>query len=670
MSCWIRILCCSYLIPVLIWSIVSCRLTFGQDATATRLEPQNAIKSLAVHPQLQVELFASEPMMQSPSNIDVDYLGRVWICEIVNYRGHNGKRPAGDRILVLVDSDRDGVADKGTTFYQGTDIDSPHGICVLGSPDPKVNRVIVSAKGKVHVLTDSDGDLVCDHSEILFSGISGEQHDHGIHAFLPGPDGKLYFNFGNEGKQLKDKDGRPIIDRAGNEISASRQPYQEGMVFRCNVDGSDVETLAWNFRNNWEITVDSFGTLWQSDNDDDGNKGVRINFVMEFGNYGYKDERTGAGWQTERTGWESEIPLRHWHLNDPGVVPNLLQTGAGSPTGISVYEGNLLPGQFHGQLIHCDAGPNVCRAYRVTQSGAGYQAEIEDILVDKADKWFRPSDVCVAPDGSLFVADWFDPGVGGHQMGDLERGRVFRVTPRGHQGYNIPSFDFSTAEGACLALANPNYATRFVAWQALHEMGQSAEPALQKRWSGDDPILRARALWVLGKIPNRGQHYVDLAIADPDPRIRIVGLRLARQLNLPLDPILSRMAQDKDVAVRRECAIALRGLSSSDAAKIWAGLASQYDGNDRWYLEALGIGAEGKWDACLSEMLKMVKDPIESDATRDIIWRSRAKQSAELLVKIIKHPGTTEEEKTRYFRALDFLDGTEKEQALQSLLLP
>ena len=72
-----------------------------------------------------------------------------------------------------------------------------------------------------------------------------------------------------------------------------------------------------------------FGTIWQSDNDDDGNRGVRINYVMEHGNYGYRDEVTGAGWQVNRTNMEAEVPLRHWHLNDPGVVPNLLQTGPG-----------------------------------------------------------------------------------------------------------------------------------------------------------------------------------------------------------------------------------------------------------------------------------------------------------------------------------------------------
>jgi glucose/arabinose dehydrogenase len=93
-----------------------------------------------------------------------------------------------------------------------------------------------------------------------------------------------------------------------------------------------------------------------------------------------------------------------------------------------VYEGNLLPQEFHNQVIHCDAGPKVVRAYPVTDDGAGYKASIINILQGTKDPWFRPADVCVAPDGSLIVADWYDPGVGGHQVGDLDRGRLYRVT--------------------------------------------------------------------------------------------------------------------------------------------------------------------------------------------------------------------------------------------------
>src|SRR6185295_13718758 len=211
------------------------------------------------------------------------------------------------------------------------------------------------------------------------------------------------------------------------------------------------------------------------DNDDDGNKGVRINYVMEGGNFGYTDEITGAGWQSKRTNIETEIPLRHWHLNDPGVVPNLLQTGFGSPTGICIYEGALLPKVFQNQVIHCDAGPCVVRAYPATPSGAGYKAEIVNILDgNKKNNWFRPADVCVAPDGSLMVTDWYDPGVGGHQQRDLDRGRIFRVAPP-KSAYAFAKLDVSTLEGAIEGLKNPNPATRFMAWTMLHGAGEKAE---------------------------------------------------------------------------------------------------------------------------------------------------------------------------------------------------
>jgi hypothetical protein len=114
-----------------------------------------------------------------------------------------------------------------------------------------------------------------------------------------------------------------------------------------------------------------YGTLWQSDNDDDGNKGTRINYVMEYGTSDFANEMTGASWSARRTNMEKEIPFRHWHLNDPGVVPNMLQTGAGSPSGITVYEGDMLPEVFRGQLIHAEPGNNVVRSYVVEDDGAG-----------------------------------------------------------------------------------------------------------------------------------------------------------------------------------------------------------------------------------------------------------------------------------------------------------
>ncbi|MDZ4287632.1 MAG: PVC-type heme-binding CxxCH protein, partial [Prosthecobacter sp.] len=476
----------------------------------------------------------------------------------------------------------------------------------------------------------------------------------------------LYFNFGNAGKQLCDAKGNLITDIHGVKCTnQNNRPYQDGMVFRCELDGSNVEVLGWNFRNNWEIAVDSFGTLWQSDNDDDGNKGVRINFVMEFGNYGYKDEMTGAGWQTPRLGMEKEIPQRHWHQNDPGVVPNMLLTGAGSPTGMQVYEGNLLPSIFHGQPIHCDAGPNIVRGYITQPDGAGYKAEIVNILEGSKDKWFRPSDVSVAPDGSLIIADWYDPGVGGHGMGDTARGRIFRITTKSAMKYEMPNYKFDTVVGAIEALKSPNESARYLAWIALKGFGDKATSVLEQPFpmtkDGEyklaAPAHRARALWAVAQHSNveTTQSLFNVAITDTDSNIRITALRAARQLWQQKQPeklrqLIAKVVKDESPAVRREASIALRFDGSEEANNLWVEVVKRSVVFDRWTIEALGIGEDVRGDARMATLLKakqnLVPKPYEAEGDQatslripsvldELIWRHKGTTTASALASML-----------------------------------
>jgi putative membrane-bound dehydrogenase-like protein len=640
---------------------------FARLSDDDKHDPKYAVGSLNVAPGLEATLFAAEPMLKNPTDIDVDARGRVWVCEAYNYRPAVNGNPTnkdGDRIVILEDTNGDGKADVSKVFYQGTELESPLGIWVQG------NKVIVSDSPNVWVFTDDNNDDKADRKELLFTGIGGEQHDHGMHTFVFGPDGKWYFNFGNAGEQLLDKDGKPVID-IGTGKPIDKQNFKQGMVFRCDPDGKNVELLGQNFRNNYEVAVDSYGTLWQSDNDDDGNKGVRINYVMEYGNYGYTDELTGAGWQANRTNIEAETPRKHWHLNDPGSMPNLLQTGAGSPTGMIVYEGKLLPQPFQGQMIHCDAGPNVVRSYPVQKDGAGYKAEIVNILEGARDQWFRPADVCVAPDGSLIIADWYDPGVGGHQAGDQSRGRVYRVAPP-NSPYTMPKVDVSTTDGAINALQSPNMSIRYAGWQKLHEMGMKAEKPLAKFYkTTTDPRQKARALWLLSKLPdNKGQQYVKSALTDANSDLRITALRAARQMSGDITATVKQLINDPEPQVRRECAIALRHNKSPEAPGLWAQLANKHDGKDRWYLEALGIGADGNWDTYYAAWIKQLNtDPIANAGGRDIVWRARTKESVPMLAKLAGDPGTDVSQRLRYFRAFDFNPGgTEKSNALLGIL--
>jgi len=630
--------------------------------TSAQMKPEETVKTFKTADGLETTVWASEPDMSNPTNIDVDSKGRVWVLEAANYRG-SVTRPEGDRILILEDTKHTGVCDSVKVFYQDKSLFAPLGICVLG------DKVYVAQSPDVWEFTiDPAGDKPAAPPKKLFTGFGGVNHDHGVHSAVFGPDGEMYFNSGNAGGEgyIKDGDEKPIVDTLGSEVGngakiyrgkpkadALHGHYRDGYAFRCDLDGKNFEVLGYNFRNNFELAVDSFGAVWQSDNDDDGNQGVRINYVMEGGNFGYTGPKGSS--------WGRDMPLvkgqtkqeAHWHQRWPGVVPNLLHTGGGSPTGILVYEGDLLPEKFHNALIHCDAGPNVVRAYHTEPSeavpvglmntehaysnetgpGAGFKVtEVTDIITLKehGDKWFRPSDVCVAPDGSLFVADWSDPGVGGHATGDTGahegaggwkklHGRIYHVAPPGSK-YTVPPLDLETVPGQIAALKSPNGATRYLAWTKLHEGGDDAIKALEQVYTSDpNPRFRARALWLLARSKD-GQKYVEQALKDKDSDIRVTAVRAARLIKMDMPALAEKMAADPNTAVCRELCLAMNFEPADKAVPVLAKLADRYDGKDRWYLEALGIGATDKEDAVLAAWEKDHKNN-DPEVAKMLAWR-------------------------------------------------
>ena len=546
--------------------------------------PEDALTDLIAAPGLEVTLYAGDDLLRNPTSMDIDAQGRIWIAEAANYRLFNQPMvdERGDRIRVLEDTDGDGAADSAHTFYQDPSLQAPMGIAVLGE------RVYVCQSPDLFYLEDTDGDGTADKRTVVLTGFGGVDHDHAIHGVLFGPDGHLYMTNGDRGLD--------VADKSGNRVHAGQgAPLKAATVLRTDLEGRRLEWLAEGMRNPYEPAVDSFGNVFASDNDDDGNEQTRINFVLEGGNYGYWPRRKG----------DRRLDAVHWNEDRPGVVPKILRTGFGSPTGLTVYEGELMP-ELRGALIHADAGPGEIRAYHLTPEGAGWAVEPQVLLRKDKDDWFRPSDVCVAPDGSIFVADWYDPGVGGHRMGDVERGRVYRVAPAGSK-YSVPPLDLESNDGLTAALASPNQARRYLAYAAVKELARQGHTLiLEELFAGDDPVMRARAVWMLTSVPVE-HDWAANAARDADPKLRTQGVRiLSRQNRLQAVP---ELREDVDPHVRRQVLIELAEKMDEAWARDWAiELAAQYDGEDRFYREAVGIALRGHEAWAFDELLKRFGD--------------------------------------------------------------
>jgi len=131
-------------LPLLSAALISAVLSASADPARSGLDQaREQLKQMQVADGLAVTLFAAEPMVVNPTDLDLDSRGRVWVTEGANYRSTFQKwgllRPEGDRIQILADTTGDGVADSAKTFYQDLSINTALGICVLG------NQVIVSA---------------------------------------------------------------------------------------------------------------------------------------------------------------------------------------------------------------------------------------------------------------------------------------------------------------------------------------------------------------------------------------------------------------------------------------------------------------------------------------------------------------------------------------------
>lgn len=661
--------------------------------------------SLYLPDGLEATLWAETPHIYNPTNIDVDAEGRVWVIEAVDYRTFNNaperrrSHPQGERVVILDDTDGDGRADTSKTFVQDDDLVAPLGLAVVG------NKVYVSASPTLFVYTDTDGDDKADTRETFLTGFGGLDHDHGLHAITSGPGGRFYFNAGNAGPHI-------VTDQAGwtlraGSIYSGGTPYMEGnqpgltsddgkvwtggLNLRINPDGTGLDVVAHNFRNSYELAVDSYGNVWNNDNDDDGNASTRVLYAMPASNTGFFSQDGARTWQADQRP-DQETFTAHWHQEDPGVIPAGDQTGPGAPTGIVRYEGSQLGEAHRGMLLSADAGRNVIYGYHPEPKGAGFALESTSFVSSVPDSvvynrgtydnwdpesrsyWFRPSDVAVGTDGAIYVADWYDARVGGHQMQDsVGYGRIFRITREGDNP-QAPALDLSTTAGQLQALRNPAPNVRVLGFRRLKAQGSAVLDEVKALLDADNPFHRARAVWLLAHLGPEGMQEADRIFrSSPDPALRGAAFRALKQVDdsSAMMPRVRRAVRDASPAVRRAAAIYLRDVPLAESREAMVELARRYDGEDRWYLEAFGLAAEGEEAATyelLQQELAVAAAPSAwSDPWSDLVWRLHPIDAIDALQRRASAPSVAWEEQKEAMVALGFINDRAAVAAMEAL---
>jgi putative membrane-bound dehydrogenase-like protein len=658
-----------------------------------------SIKSLPVEKfslpdGLEVTVWATSPLFYNPTNIDFDHKGRAWVAEGVNYRGSGrsaqvAHKAGGDRIMVLEDTTGDGKADKSHVFVQDPDLVAPLGVAVID------NRIVVSQPPSLFVYTDVNRDdkfdPKVDKKEALLTGFGGKNHDHSLHSVTVGPDGDWYFNTGNAGQpDVTDKEGNRVIagspysgrDKAGKP-SSDGHVYIGGLTMKVRPDGTGLRCIGFNFRNSYEQCVTSFGDVFQNDNDDP--PACRTTWLMEYGNLGFASADGTRTWGADRR-FGQPTQVAEWRQDDPGTIPAGDVYGAGSPTGIVFYENGALPTKYNGLLLSCEPSLNKLLGYLPKPKDSGFELKNFTFFTSNpkddffgtdttrgrkgfgdAITYFRPSDVAVGADGALYVADWFDPQVGGHGARDASAsGTIYRIAPKGAK-LSVPQYDMNTTTGQISLLKSPAPNVRNLGFVKLKEQGDRALADVKAVLKDENPYIAARAIWLMSQLGPKGKTEVEALLEHKDPQFRIAAFRALRHQNHNTLKHAAVLAKDSSSAVRREVALALRDVPLKDCKDLLLTIGEQYDGKDRWYVEALGLGCAKKEEAMWAAFQERIGKPaLEWDARFHMItWRLHPPQAVPQLKLRLMTASLPKEERNLSMTALAF---TKTESAANAMV--
>lgn len=495
-------------------------------------DPQLQIEKFKVADGYEVTLFASDPMVVKPIQMNWDADGRLWVASSIIYPHMKTGEEANDKIYILEDTDGDGVADKSTIFAEG--LLMPTGIL------PGDGGVYVANSTEVLFLADTDGDGKADLKRKVLTGFGTGDTHHLIHTFRWGPEGLLYFN-------------QSIYIYSHVETPWGVRRLEGGGVWQLRPENYKLEVYAKGLVNPWGLQFDRWGQSFLTD----GAGGEGINYAFP-----------GATFVTA-----------------PGAERIIRGLNPGQPkhSGLDIVSGRHLPESWQGNFITNDFRANRINRFTVEEQGSGFVTKQAEDLLWADHVSFRPVDITMGPDGAIYVADWYNPIIQHGEVDfhdprrDQQHGRIWRITKKGSPLVDVPKLTQASLEELLEALKAPEDWTRLQAKLVIKQKkAEEVLPKLQEWTSGlnandaDYEHHLLEALWVHQSFDRVNEPLLSQLLKAKSHNARAAAIRFLQFYvkEIPdAQKAIETAVADTHPRVRLEAVIALRQLESAAAAK-------------------------------------------------------------------------------------------------------
>jgi len=496
------------------------------------LSPADALARFQTSEDIAVELVLSDSKIAQPLFMTWDARGRLWVMEYRQYPNPAGLKMlsrdtylrtvydrvpqappnhvrGADRISIHEDTDGDGFPDAHSVFVDGLNIATSFAIGRGG--------VYVTNPPYLLFYPDANGDDVPDGDpEVLLEGFGLEDSHSVINSLRFGPDGWLY---GAQGSTVT-----AAVKAPGSEQEPIRSMGQ--LIWRYHPERRVYEVFAEGGGNTFGCEIDAVGRVFSGHNG--GN--TRGFHYVQGGYY-----RKGFG--------------KHGPLSNPftfGFYEQMKHHDVARFThNFVLYEDDLLPARFHGQLLGIEPlqGQVVLSDVEPNQTSVATK-DIERVLTTD-DPWFRPVDIKCGPDGAVYIADLYEQRIdhSSHYAGRVDRttGRIYRVVPAKKRGPATASELVSATDSAKL-LKQLEHPTRWHRQTAVRVLGDRPLDVADDIWALLQQESGPRALdklWALHAANGLTEQRALQLLSHPQATVRAWTVRILCDAVQELSPAVA-----------------------------------------------------------------------------------------------------------------------------------